>query len=65
MYLLYINSVIKKDEIPICGNMSGPGECHTKWSKKEKDKYIISLISGILKNNKNEFINKTEIDSQT
>ena len=35
-------------------------------SQTEKDKYrIISLICGISKNNTNELIYKTEIDSQT
>ena len=35
-------------------------------SKSEKDKYyMISLIFGILKTDTNEFIYKTEIDSQT
>ena len=35
-------------------------------SQKEKDKYHISSICGIVKNNDtNELIYKTEIDSQT
>ena len=35
-------------------------------SQAEKDKYhMISLINGILKNDTNELIYKTEIDSQT
>ena len=35
-------------------------------SQPEKDKYhMISLICGILKNDINELIYKTEIDSQT
>ena len=35
-------------------------------SQLEKDKYhMISLVCGILKNDTNEFIHKTEIDSQT
>ena len=35
-------------------------------SQTEKDKYyMISLICGILKNDTNEFIYKTEIESQT
>ena len=51
----------------ICSNMGGPGDYHTKWSKPEKDKYIILLISEILKKKKdtNELIYKPEIDSQT
>ena len=34
-------------------------------SQTEKDKYMISLICGILKNNTNESIYKIETDSQT
>ena len=37
----------------------------SKISHTEKDKYIISLIHEILKNDTNELIYKTEIDSQT
>ena len=33
-------------------------------SQTEKDKYMVSLICGILKNDTNELIYKTEIDSQ-
>ena len=37
----------------------------TKQSKPDKDKYhMISLLCGILKNDTNEFICKTERDSQ-
>ena len=36
------------------------------YTKSEKDKYhMISLTSGILKNDTSELIYKTEIDSQT
>ena len=46
--------------------MDGPRDCHTKWSKSERDKYhMILLLCGILKNDSNELIYKTEIDSQT
>ena len=37
----------------------------SKISHTEKDKHIISLIHEILKNDTNELIYKTEIDSQT
>ena len=36
----------------ICSNLGGPGDYHTKWSKPEKDKYIILLIGEILKKKK-------------
>ena len=25
----------------ICNNMDGPRDCHTKWSKSDKDKYLL------------------------
>ena len=32
----------------ICSEMYGPRDCHTEWSKSEKDKYhMISLTYGI------------------
>ena len=51
----------------ICSNMDGPRDYHTEWSKSDReDKYhTISLICGILKNDANELIYKTETDSQT
>ena len=33
----------------ICSNMDGPRDYHTKWSKPDKEKYIVSLICGIFK----------------
>ena len=43
----------------------GPRDYHTKLSNSEKDKYhMISLICGILKNDTNELIYKTEIELQ-
>ena len=33
----------------ICSNMDRPRDYHTKWSKSDKDKYMISLICGIQK----------------
>ena len=38
----------KEQNNVICSNMDGPRDCHTEWSKAEKDKYdMISLICGI------------------
>ena len=31
----------------ICSNVDGPRDYQTKWSKSDKDKYMISLICGI------------------
>ena len=45
--------------------MNGSRDRHTsEISQAEKDKYMILLICGILKNNKNELICKTETESQ-
>ena len=62
-YTMEHYSAIKKEwNIAICSNIDGPREYHTKWSKTEKDKYITYMWN--LKINTNEFIYKTEIDSQ-
>ena len=45
--------------MPIFSNMDGPRNYHTKWSKL--DKYMLSLIYGILKNDtKNLFTKQTQ-----
>ena len=28
----------------ICSNMDGPRDCHTKWSKSDKDKYHMVFV---------------------
>ena len=33
----------------ICNNMDGPRDYHTKWSKSDRERQMISLICGILK----------------
>ena len=43
--------------------MNGPKDHHTEWNKSEKDKYMISLICGILKNGTNGLIYETEAAS--
>ena len=40
-------SAIKKWNNAIFSNMDGPRDYHTKWSKSDKDRYMISLICGI------------------
>ena len=42
--------------------MDGPRDYHTKWSKKEKDKYHIIQCMWNLKYDTNELIYKTETD---
>ena len=46
--------------------MDGPSDYHTKRSKSARDKYhMVSLICGLLKNDTNKLIYKTEISSET
>ena len=46
--------------------MNGPTDYLTKWSKSDKDKYLHDITyMWNLKNNTNEFIYKTETDTQT
>ena len=41
--------------------MDGPSDHHTRWNKSQKDKYhMISLLSGIHKNDTSELIYKTK-----
>ena len=45
--------------------MDWPRDYYTEWSKSEKDKYpMVSLLCGILKNDRNELIYKMETDSE-
>ena len=38
----------KEQNWVICSEVDGPRDCHTEWSKTEKDKYhMMSLICGI------------------
>lgn len=43
--------------------MNGPRVCHTEGSQKEKNKYIISLMYRIYKNNRGELICKAEVEN--
>jgi len=56
---------IKKWNNATWSNMDGSRDDHTKWSKSDKDKHMIPLIYGILKNDRNELIYKADTDSQT
>ena len=49
---VYINngillSHIKEWNNAICSSMDGLRDYHTKWSKSDKDKYMIKLLCGI------------------
>ena len=50
----------------ICSNMNGPRDCHTEWSKSDREEkyHMILLICGIWNNYMNELIYKTEIESE-
>ena len=30
----------KNNETPICSNMGGPKDCHTEWSKSDRERQI-------------------------
>ena len=61
----YYTARKKEGNNAISSNMNEPRDCYTKWSKSDKDRYMTSLIYGILKNDTNGLIYKTERDSQT
>ena len=61
IYTMEYSAIKKEWNNAICSDIDGPRDCHTEWSKSDKDKYHISLICGILKNGTNELIYKTEI----
>ena len=48
--------------------MDGPRDCHTEWSKSDRERelsYDIAYMWNLKRNDTNEFIYKTETDSQT
>ena len=48
--------------------MVGPRDCHTEWSKSDREReilYDISYMRNLKRNDRNEFIYRTEADSQT
>ena len=49
----------------ICRNMDGPRDCHTEWSKSERERLVSYDITNIwnLKKGTNELIYKTEVES--
>ena len=51
----------------ICRDVNGPRDCHTEWSKSEREKQLSDIkayIYGIYKNCVDEPICKAEIDMQ-
>ena len=58
---------LKKEwNFAICSNMDGPRDYPTKWSKSDRERQISYDITYMwnLKNDANELIYKTEIESQ-
>ena len=52
----------------ICSNMDGPRECHTEWSKSDREGeilYNISYMWNLKRNDTNELTYKAEEDSQS
>ena len=52
--------------VAICNNMDGPRDCHTKWSKSDRERQILNDIAyrWNLQNGTDEPIFKTETESQ-
>ena len=48
----------------LCSNMDGPRDCHTEWSKSDRDRQISNDIT-YMWNLKSELIYKTETDSES
>ena len=49
----------------ICGDMDGPGDCHSEW-KTEKSRYcILTLTCVVWKNGTDDLMCKVEIETQT
>ena len=50
-----------------CSNMDGPRDCHTEWSKldRERQSYHLYAESKKKKKDTNELVYKTETNSQT
>ena len=57
----------KKRKNAIFSNMDGPRDSNTKWGKSDRERQIPYNITYMwnLKYNTNDFIYKTETDSQT
>ena len=57
----------KEQNNAICSNMDGPRDCHTKWSKSDRERqiYDIAYMWNLKrKNGTNELTYKREIESQ-
>ena len=69
IYTMEYYSAIKKEwNNAIYSNMDGPRDCHSEWSKSDKEGEImddIPYLWNLKRNDTNELIYKKETDSQT
>ena len=58
----YYSAIKKEQNNAICSNMDGPRDCHTEWSKADREGQISYDIASMwnLKKGTNELIYKTE-----
>ena len=63
----YFQPLKKEGNNAICSNMDGPRDCHTEWSKSDKEGeiYNIPYKQNLKRNDTNELVYKTETDLQT
>ena len=56
----------KEQNNAICSDMDGPRDCHTEWSKSERERQILYNIAYMwnLENGTDELICKAEIESE-
>ena len=62
----YYSAIKKERTNATCSNMDGPRDCHTEWSKSDRERQISYDITYIWsqKNGTKKFIYKTEVESQ-
>ena len=69
IYTLEYYSVVRKEENnAICSTMDEPRECHTEWSKSDREGEILydsPYMWNLNSNDSNEHTYKTETGSQT
>ena len=63
----YYSAIEKEWNWVICRDMDGPRDCHTEWSKSERERQIPYDVTYMwnLKYGTSKHIYKTEIDSHT
>ena len=67
IYTLEYYSVIKKNEImSFAVTLNEPRDCHTEWRQSDRGEilYDITYLQNLKRNDTNEFIYKTETDSE-